>query len=210
MSDTQNDPTSTSEIDKAINAAKARKAARGEKVISADGTPKAAKAPRAPRAPKATDEAKLALKAAKAATAAAKRAARQAKKAAAAPKATAHMKKVEKAAERLGTLSDAASLIFNEATASLSALELGILAGHLQHFNRVKATSRAAATRPSVGQTVTIVSGDPRYVGRTGTVTKSQRIRMYVQLDGVKKPVYLFTSDAVLANDEATEQSASA
>jgi hypothetical protein len=32
-------------------------------------------------------------------------------------------------------------------------------------------------------------------VGQTGTVSKAQRIRCYVEIPGVNKPVYLFTSD---------------
>lgn len=194
------------QLDKAVAAAKARKAAKGGATASATTAekpakaPKAAKEPSAPKRPRLTDEEKAAREAAKAAERTAKKATRDAARAAKkaerdASRQPAHMRKVMKAAERLGTLSPEATLIFNEASANLPAAELATLALHIQHFNRVKATERALSQVIEAGQTVRIVGGDPRFIGQTGTVTKAQRIRCYVEVEGAKKPVYLFTSD---------------
>ena len=214
---------SVSEIDKALNAAKARKAGREGKPATAGSTEKPAKAPKAAKEPKAettpkrprlTDEQKAARETAKATERAEKKATRDAARAAKkaerdSAKQPAHMRKVVKAAERLGTLNDSAQLIFNEATANLTAADLATLALHIQHFNRVKATERALSQSIEAGQSVTIVGGDPRFIGQTGTVTKAQRIRCYVEVTGAKKPVYLFTSDVVPA-PAATKSAAAA
>jgi hypothetical protein len=195
---------SVSAIDKALAAVKARKEAKagtasasGEKPAKAPKTPKA---PSEPKRPRLTDEEKAARltqreteRAERKATRDAARAAKQADRAA--NRAPAHMKKVAKAAEKLGSLNDAAQLIFGDATSNLAASQVAILALHLQHFNRVKATERALNQAIEAGQTVTIIGGDPRFIGKTGTVSKAQRIRCYVTLEGVAKPVYLFTSD---------------
>ena len=202
------------ELDKAVAAAKARKAARAggtatttEKPAKA---PKAAKEPSAPKRPRLTDEQKAEREAKKAAERAEKKAARDAARAAKkaerdAAKQPAHMRKVMKAAERLGTLGQAAQLLFNEATANLTAAELAMLANHISHFNRVQATQRALSQSIEQGMEVRIVGGDPRFIGKTGTVSKAQRIRCYVEVTGVSKPIYLFTSDV-----EPVAQAASA
>jgi hypothetical protein len=72
-------------------------------------------------------------------------------------------------------------------------------------------TFRAGASnKVEAGNTVTIISGDARYVGKTGTVSKAQRIRCYVEIPGVSKPVYLFTSDVeVMAAAEQAQAKAS-
>ena len=77
------------------------------------------------------------------------------------------------------------------------------LALHLQHFNRVKATERALGQRVVQGTSVRIVAGDPRFIGLSGTVVKAQRIRCYVEVPGIKKPVYLFTSDVEVQSTSA-------
>ena len=192
-----------SAIDRAIAAANARKAT---KASATGATPKAPKAPKAPAAPKepkkplVTDEEKAARLAARdeiRATNKANRAADRAVKLAerTANRKPAHMRKVEKAAEKLGSLGQASLLLFNEATANLTAAELATLALHIQHFNRAKATERAIGQKIEAGMNVEIVGGDPRFIGRVGTVAKAQRIRCYVTLEGMIKPVYLFTSD---------------
>lgn len=192
-----------SEIDKALNAAKARSAAKranGETAEKPAHEPKASKEPAEAKRPRLSDEEKQARENARAQERAAKKAERDAQRAAKraereASKQPAHMRKVMKAAERLNPLAQAAQLLFNEATANLTASELATLALHMQHFNRVQATTRALGQRVEVGQQVQIVGGDPRFVGKTATVTKVQRIRCYAKIDGVKKDVYLFTSD---------------
>lgn len=195
-----------SEIDKALAAAKARKDAKG----SGGATPKPAKAenaeatPKEPKRPKLSEEEKAARLAQRETERAARKATRDAARAAKlaernANRKPAHMKKVEKAAEKLAALGQAAELLFNEATTNLTAAELATLATHIQHFNRVQATQRALNQKIEAGMQVTIIGGDPRWIGKTGTVSKAQRIRCYVTLEGQAKPVYLFTSDVAPA-----------
>lgn len=203
-----------SAIDKAIQAAQARKAAKSGTSDASEASanePKAPKAPKTPKAPKEpkrprlTDEEKAARTAAKDAERATKKAereaARAAKKAAReSERRTPHMSKVEKAAAKLPTLSAEAQETFNGITANFSAAQVSAIAAHLGHFNRVKATERALSQTVGTGDTVRIVSGDPRFIGQTGTVAKAQRIRCYVEVAGAKKPVYLFTSDVELVS----------
>lgn len=194
-----------SAIDKALAAAAARKASKK----AGEGTPAASTTPKTPKA-KMTDEEKAAKVAARDAERAERKAVRDAARAekqatAAANRKPAHMKKVEKAGERLSDLTEAAQLIFNEATANLTAADLANLATHIQYFNRVKATERALSQKLEVGQTVNIVSGDPRFIGKSGTLAKVQRIRCYVDVEGLNKPVYLFTSDVALAETAEVE-----
>jgi hypothetical protein len=196
-----------STIDAAIAAAKARKASKAAKG-NTDATEAPAKAPKTPKAPKEpkvskpriTDEERAArkakLEAERAERKAVKATARAAKRAEKlANRKPAHMAKIAKAAERLPSLSAKATSIFNDATTNLSRADLTALALHVGHFNRVRATERALEQKVEAGALVTIVGGDPRYVGKTGTVEKAQRIRCYVTLPGVAKSVYLFTSD---------------
>jgi hypothetical protein len=209
------------QLDKALAAAKNRKAAKTGTTATAAGTaekpakaPKPAKEPSAPKRPRLTDEQKAARETAKAGERAEKKAnretARAAKKAERdAARQPAHMRKVAKAGERLGTLTEAAQLIFNEATANLPAAQVSMLALQLQHFNRVRATERALGQTIEAGMKVTIVGGDPRFIGQTGTVSKAQRIRCYVEVEGAKKPVYLFTSDVEIAEQGSKAAAAS-
>lgn len=205
-----------SAIDKALANAKARKAAKENGAATAASGDKSAATPAAPKAParpKLTDEEKAARTAKRDAERAERKANRDAARATklaerAANRQPAHMKKVQKAAEKLGTLAQAAQLLFNEATTNLTAAELAILALHIQHFNRVQATGRALNQKIEAGMEVTITGGDPRFIGRTGTVSKAQRIRCYVTLEGQSKPVYLFTSDVAPAAE--AEESATA
>jgi hypothetical protein len=203
MSENKLTDANVSEIDKALNAAKARSAAKKGTAASTEKparAPKPAKEPSAPKRPRLTDEEKAARASAKSTEQAAKKAARlearAAKQAArAANRAPAHLKKVDKAAERLPRLTDQAQLEFNSITASFGRDQVAALAAHLSHFNRVQATTRALDQRLTAGMQVRIVSGDPRFVGQVGTVVKSQRIRCYIEVTGAKKPLYCFTSD---------------
>jgi len=213
-----------SAVDQAIANAKNRKAAREGSAPAAATTegsapaaraPKAPKVPSEPKRPRLTDEQKAARETARNTERAEKKAVRDAaraeKRAAKdSSRQPAHMRKVAKAAEKLGTLNDAAQLIFNEATANLSAAEVATLSLHLQHFNRVKATERALSQSIEAGMSVTIIGGDPRFIGQTGTVFKAQRIRCYVTVAGAKKPVYLFTSDVQPATAAAVASQAAA
>lgn len=205
-----------SAIDKAIAAAKNRQATK-KAAGTTEGTTAKVATPKGPKAakPKMSDEDKAAKLAARETERAAKKAERDTARAAKiaernANRAPAHMKKVAKAAEKLTALGQAAELLFNEATANLPGAELAALATHIQHFNRVKATERALNQELEVGQEVTIVGGDPRFIGKSGTLAKVQRIRCYVTVEGINKPVYLFTSDVSLNAAAAAIESATA
>lgn len=206
-----------SAIDRAIAAAQARKAAKAaagltENVTSpssGDSLTMGEDHPVLKRPERLSSEARVAKNAAREkqrevqkAERAAARAARRAEKEASKTGRAPHMSKVEKAAAALPTLSDAAQLTFNEVTANFTAAEITAIAAHLQHFNRVKATERALQRSVGEGDTVVIIGGNPKYVGMRGTVSKAQRIRCYVELPGVAKPVYLFTSDVELQSSE--------
>lgn len=170
MSDQNN--TTVSAIDAAIAAAKERAAARGQKP--------------------SREEREAARKAA-AVTRAVDRAAR---KAAAGQKPTAHMTKVEKAGAKLPSLGAVAQGTFDEAVRTLNSEQRTALALHLQHFNRVQATTQALSPVDlKLGQLVRITGGDPKYIGMTGAVETLRRIRCFVTVPGFRKPVYLFTSD---------------
>lgn len=214
-----------SAIDKAINAANARKAmkaaasANGESPASSgkvageadftkatEVTPKAEKVKAEKQNKDAEKSAKDAERAAKKAQLDADRAERKAKrdaersekKAARADKQTnkvAHMSKVEKAAAKLPSLNETATTVFTDITTNFSRSQIAALAEHLAHFNRAQATARALNTKLEVGDTVRITGGDPRYAGKVGTLDKVQRIRCYCKVEGVEKPIYLFTSD---------------
>lgn len=185
--------TSTSRIDAAINAAKAKKQKKDKPATTEASTEKSAR-PRLTAEQKAERDAKReADKAQRKADRDAKRAAKQAERAAA--RKPAHMSKVEKAAAKLPALSTEAQAFFNDVSVNLAGSDLAALALHIQHFNRVHATERALAQKVEAGSKVKIVGGDPRFIGMEGTVTKAQRIRCYVEVAAAKKPVYLFTSD---------------
>ena len=213
MSDTNTVPAvNLSKIDAAIAAAKARKAAReaalqeagpapqdpvviepgdGSDASSSDDLSDADKCQSNRAAKKAMILAdREARKAAKAAERGAKKEAKVAQRSG-----PAHMSKVDKAAERLPTLTSEAKALLDDCTSQLHPDQLAALALHIQHINRVNATQRALSAKVEAGTAVRIVGGDPKFIGRTGVVFKAQRIRCYVTVPGVNRPVYLFTSD---------------
>jgi hypothetical protein len=201
--------TKLSAIDKALAAAKARKALKdssppGDEAHASD--PKELKVKKETQPDFAKAQKKEALAAARAAAKATREAERQKRREAktADAKGPVHMKKVEKAASKLPGLNETAQVLFTDITTNLSAAQVAAIALHLQHFNRLKATERAIDQRVAAGARVTIVGGDPRYVGMTGTVDRAQRIRCYVNVPGVRRPVYLITSDVQALREEAT------
>lgn len=204
-----------SAIDKALAAAKARKAARQAGGEIAETPTKPSKGSKSPSKASGTKPAKEVAdkEAARAArekereAAKAKRdAEREAKKAEkAAAKKPAHMSKVDKAAEKLPALSENASSVFNDAVANLPAAQVAALALHLQHFNRVKATERAMTAKIEEGLEVEIIGGDPRFIGKVGTVVKAGRLRCHVEVEGLDKNVYCFTSDVAPVAAEEVE-----
>jgi len=202
---------SVTAIDAALQAARKRKAAKA--TPNADGTP-AAPAAGTPR-PRITEEEHSARQAKIAEQRAARKTEREAKRAEklaarSANTRPAHLAKVQAAASKLGALSEDAQLLFNEATTNLSAADLTVLAAHINHFNRENSTIRALNTKLEAGQRVTVTGGDPRFIGQVGTLTKVQRIRCYVQLDGVEKVHYAFTSDVAPAAAAESEAQAEA
>lgn len=202
-------------IDKAIAAAKARKAMKEGKVPPAsDSSPTFVTATEVrPGRKMAASSSETAAKLkereternARKAERDAARALKQAERAAVIAGRTPHMGKVEKAAAKLPSLGETAQHFMNDITANCSAADVAALAAHLQHFNRVSATSRALSQKLEVGMTVRIVSGDARYLGRVGVLDRVQRIRCFVTLEGVNKDVYLFTSDVEPCEVEETE-----
>jgi hypothetical protein len=181
-----------SAIDKALAAAKARKAMKEATQVTGDET-SALKTPATKPMKKVDDGARAEAKKLRDAEREARRAAK-----AVAPKGPVHMKKIAKAASKLPTISAEAQRLFDEITTNFSAEQVTSLALHLQHFNRTKATERALGQRVEAGSNVRIVGGDPRFIGKLGTVDRAQRIRCYVNVPGFKRPVYLFTSDVEL------------
>jgi len=187
--------TNLSAIDKALAAAKARRAAKDSSTITENVTQS-----------KASSAERLAKKAERDAERAARKlvisqqraAKKEARMAARNVGATPHMKKIEKAAAALPIMGEQLTLSFNEITTNFSASDITALALHLQHFNRVKATERALNQSLEAGQQVRIVGGPTKYVGMTGTVERAQRIRCFINIPGARKPVYLFTSDVEL------------
>jgi hypothetical protein len=194
-----------SAIDRALAAAKARKAVKD----SIDPAAMPRKAEKSEDKPDAA--AKAAAKAEKEAQKAAKKAerdaAREARKAAKADKDNkkpAHMKKVERALSKLPSLNESTQLIFNEATCNLSAQQLDALAHHILHHNRTMATINAMKTEPlRIGDTVRITGGDPKFVGMVGTIVKSRQLRAKIQVPGMEKLVYIFTGQAETVSQPA-------
>lgn len=216
-----------SKIDALIAAARQRKAAReaaGEDAPAPEKTqraPKAAKEPKEPKAKKekVVDEEAVAQKAAERAqrkaqieqdradrkvareqALQAKRAERDANK----PKRAAHMSKLERAEAKLPPMTGMAHQEYNDIIVNFSRGEIAALALWLQHYNRAAATERAVSAKLEIGDQVTITGGDPKWIGKTGTVSEVRRIRCFVEVEGVAKPIYLFTSD--VARNEAELQ----
>jgi ATPase subunit of ABC transporter with duplicated ATPase domains len=227
---TNTDTTKLSAIDRALAAAKARKAAKGHDASDPVPTPKA-KVSKAVAKERQVDEVASQQKAAVAAERAAAKAAKlaqleeertarrtaraataaakaEARAAASSSRTPAHMKKVTKAAEKLPAMTSTTAALFGEATANLSRDQVAALALHLQHYNRAAATMRAATAKLENGDEVRIVGGDPRFIGMRGKVDRAQRIRCYVEVPGVRKPVYLFTSDVERVEAEAVAATA--
>jgi hypothetical protein len=221
-----------SAIDRALAAAKARKAAKEAAGITSDVPdvmPKAVvpKAPKTPKEPKVKmdndDPAKAERNAArevrraeKAAREAADRAVKDARKAdRAAAKLLkaetkvsrsdkpAHMKKVERARSKCPPMNVEMEKLFSEAVSNFSAQQIDALAQHLLVHNRAYKTQRASESTPfEIGATVTITGGEAKYIGMTGTVTKSQKLRTTLTVEGINKPLYVYTADAKIAVEE--------
>jgi hypothetical protein len=106
-----------------------------------------------------------------------------------------HMAKIDKAAAKLPPLVGMAETTFTEIIANFSAAQVAAIALHLQHYNRLKSTELAVKSKVETGMSVKIRGGNPRFIGCVGTVVEARRIRCFVDVPGVRKPVYCFTSD---------------
>lgn len=195
-----------SAIDRALAAAKARKAAKE----ASDPSPMPRKAEKTEPKPDAAAKAaaKVEKEAQKAAKKAERDAAREARKAAKAAEKTdkkpAHMKKVERALSKLPSLNEATQLLFNEITCNLGAAQIDALALHLQHYNREMATVNAMKSPMlRIGEMVRITGGDPKFIGMVGKVVKSRQLRAKVDVPGQKKLVYIFTGQAEVVSQPA-------
>lgn len=205
-----------SAIDRALEAAKARKAAKdAAESTAADVMP----APKMPKEPKGNNPDREARRAAKAAAASADRELKAARKEARAAKRLektegksrrssepAHMKKVERARSKCPPMNIETEKFFNEAIGNFSAAQIDSLAQHLLVHNRAYKTQRASESTPfQIGTVITITGGETKYIGMNGVVTKSQKLRTTVAVEGMNNPLYVYTADAKIA-DIDTEQ----
>jgi hypothetical protein len=212
----------TSALDQQINAAKERRANRANTRIV---QPKSASVPPPPvEAQEATSKRKRLTPEEKAERQAQVEASRNERRQAReairlqkqaereANKVTPHMKKVEKAAANLPQISQMAKAVFEQVTGTMNVAEAHALSEHLRHFIRVQRTQDALGTELKEGQIVKIVGGsDARYIGKTATVKRVQRIRCYVEVHGSDKELYLFTSDVkALSEKQASKVQATA
>jgi hypothetical protein len=196
------DSTKTmSAIDRALAAARARAAQRTAIVAAEALDPSMSEVKqtepkvKAEKQPKVKDEATEEARAQRKAARDSDREKRKAEKAAAEEGKKSHMKKVERAASKLPALSSETASKLNELRLMLSNVELAALSAHILHHVRATATVAAAGKRPEVGAKVKIVGGDPKFVGKIGTVINSRPLRCFVEVDGAKKPLYLFNSE---------------
>jgi len=194
--------TKISAIDKALAAAKARKASRaaatppvGEMIATKKTHPEFMKAQRAEASKKLSEDR------------AARRAQREARKLEQQSTSPTHMKKVSRAGDKLPSLGDAARSHLDELTTNLSRVDLAALALHIQHFNRVKATEMSTGRRFKSGQKARIVAGDLAHIGKIGVVESGRPLRCFVSVPGVKRLIYVFTSEIEAVEDEPAAQS---
>lgn len=182
----------TTAIDAAINEANAQKELQGEEGATAPATTSRKRLSPEERAER--DQAKAQEKEEK-------RLAREAKAAerklqAEANKKPAHLIRVQKANEKIPELTvEAKDMLVQLLGMGLSLADLEAFSGHVAGHVRLERTKIALDSTVEVGQTVRIVGGDAKFVNMVGTIDRAQRIRCYVNVPGVDKPVYLYTSD---------------
>lgn len=194
--------TKMSAIEMALAAAKARKAAKEAVGIEDEASrPKRTETASAVRAEKQAQIA--AERAERKAAREAQKVLRDAERATTKAAGSAHMKKVENARARLPQLSAEAELTYNEIIGNYSGPTVAAIADHLKLYVRLSATQRASAGAAiPVGTTVRIVGGDSKYIDSVGVVTKSQKLRSFVKVEGVRKDVYVFTSDLSVVEEQ--------
>lgn len=193
-----------SKIDAAIAASQARKAQK-------KGTPVSDVSMEAPRRKRLTEEERAARDEQRASEKARRTQARLEKKAqrardreAARAAHPAHMVKVEKARAKLPVMSEGLTKSYDALTSGFSPADIDILCKHLALHVRASRTQAALKSELTVGQTVLITGGDPRYRGMTGTVSEARTIRCFVNIPSREKPVYLFISEVTPVNEVQT------
>lgn len=109
------------------------------------------------------------------------------------------LEKSEQKTKKAQNLSPAAAAAL-ESVKGLSLSELTALHAALGRLSKERSVAEAGTItdKPEAGDTVEVISGD--YAGKTGVVTKAQRVRCFVKLDGVTtvsggaKEAYLYLS----------------
>lgn len=97
--------------------------------------------------------------------------------------------------DRLPKLSLDAQTIFDMAKEQLQRGDIEVLTAHLSaHTRRLAVQSASSTVDLKLGQRVTVKSGNPRAIGKTGVLSKLQRVRCFVTLDNGEE-LYLYTSD---------------
>lgn len=225
------DTVQLSAIERALAAAKARKAARDAHytaIAEADPTMSKAKQIKMMKAEildnlndvdprekaKPTDEAREAARAKIEADRAARKAEREAAKAAkaAARKTAPHTSKVERALSKLPTMSEDAKVLLNAVMAKcLSSVDMEALAQHLSVHARAERTASSIATDYEsyvVGAAVEVIGGEAKYIGMTGTLVVVNRLRVQVKVPWQERPLYLYRADVKLVPAAAAEEAA--
>lgn len=100
----------------------------------------------------------------------------------------AHLAKIDKVAAQLPPLSEDANAVFTAAN-NLSTADMCAVLAHTNIAIRKRGIiaagqNSAKGIKLAEGMRVRIVSGTPKFRGKTGTLTKVQRIRCYVKVDG--------------------------
>lgn len=115
-----------------------------------------------------------------------------------------HQAKLDRARSQLPELNEAEQYFFDKLVGELPPGQLEKVSAHLAFHVRQTQTANAVETTLTVGQTVRIVSGNQKHLGKVGVVSRAQRIRCYVNVPNVDREIYLFTSDVEpIANDVA-------
>ena len=114
------------------------------------------------------------------------------------------MKKVERARSKLRPLTSSAEVLFSEVVSNFSVQVIEDIAEHLMVHARAYKTQRATGLEAlPLGATVKITGGDRRYIGMTGKVVHSQRLRAKIEVPGVTKEVYIYNGEAEVVTAEA-------
>jgi hypothetical protein len=108
------------------------------------------------------------------------------------------MKKVNNARAKLPALNGESTKMYDEILSSFSVAQIEALSSHLALGARAKKTEAATrAPRLPLGAMVRVSGGDPRYIGKVGTVVHSQKLHAKVEVPGMSRLVYIYNGEAV-------------